>query len=146
MSRAVVASLLTLSLLIVPAVPAWGGHGGGGQGGLHGSTGFRGHPGFVRPPGFHKPPAFHGHGFHGHFHGRGVIVVGPSFWWSPWWGYPPYYYPPYYYPPQVVVQPAPVIVDEESQSYWYYCPSAKAYYPTTPTCPEVWIKVPPRAP
>jgi len=27
---------------------------------------------------------------------------------------------------QVVVQPAPVIVDEQlPQSYWYYCPSAK---------------------
>src|SRR5215813_1987408 len=118
MSRVVVASLLALSLLIVSTGPiVAGGHGGGGHG--H-------------------------HGFHGHFHGHGVIVAGP--WWGPWWGYPPYYYPPYYYPPQVVVQPAPVIVDEQPQSYWYYCPSAKAYYPTAPTCPEVWIKVPPRAP
>ncbi|MGH7344237.1 MAG: DUF3300 domain-containing protein [Candidatus Rokuibacteriota bacterium] len=31
------------------------------------------------------------------------------------------------------------------QSYWYYCPSAGAYYPTAPSCPEPWIKVPPRA-
>jgi Protein of unknown function (DUF3300) len=31
------------------------------------------------------------------------------------------------------------------QSYWYYCSSARAYYPTAPTCPEPWIKVPPRA-
>ena len=30
-------------------------------------------------------------------------------------------------------------------SYWYYCSSARAYYPTTPTCPEPWIKVPARA-
>jgi hypothetical protein len=30
------------------------------------------------------------------------------------------------------------------QSYWYYCPSARAYYPTVRTCPEEWIKVPPR--
>ena len=30
------------------------------------------------------------------------------------------------------------------ESYWYYCPSARAYYPTTPACPEPWIKVPPR--
>ena len=69
-------------------------------------------------------------------------MFGPSFWWDPWWYYPP----PYYYPPpQVVVQPAPVIVEEQPpQSYWYYCPSAKAYYPAAPTCPEVWIKVPPR--
>ena len=133
MSRAVVVSLLALALLIVPAETSYasGGHGGGG----HGSSGSRGSSGF------------HGHGhhgFHGHFHRHGVIVAGP--WWGPWWGYPPYYYPPYYYPPQVVVQPAPVIVDEQPQSYWYYCPSAKAYYPTAPTCPEVWIKVPPRAP
>ena len=85
-----------------------------------------------------------GHGFSHHpgFRGHGVVVFGPSFWWDPWWYYPP----PYYYPPpQVVVQPAPVIVEEQPpQSYWYYCPSAKAYYPAAPTCPEVWIKVPPR--
>jgi hypothetical protein len=31
------------------------------------------------------------------------------------------------------------------QSYWYYCSSARAYYPTAPTCPEPWIKVLPRA-
>jgi hypothetical protein len=31
------------------------------------------------------------------------------------------------------------------ESYWYYCPSARAYYPTAPTCPEPWIKVPPRS-
>jgi hypothetical protein len=82
--------------------------------------------------------------FHSHFRGHGVIVVGPSFWWDPWWYYPPpYYYPP---PPQVIVQPAPVIVEERPpQSYWYYCPSAKAYYPTAPKCPEAWIKVPPRS-
>ena len=57
-----------------------------------------------------------------------------------------YYPPPYYYPqPQVAVQPAPVIVEEQRpQSYWCYCPSSKAYYPTAPSCPEVWIKVPPR--
>mgnify|MGYP003694325897 CR=1 FL=1 len=30
------------------------------------------------------------------------------------------------------------------ESYWYYCSSAGAYYPTVPTCPEPWIKVPPR--
>lgn len=31
------------------------------------------------------------------------------------------------------------------QAYWYYCQSARAYYPTVPGCPEPWIKVPPRA-
>jgi Protein of unknown function (DUF3300) len=35
--------------------------------------------------------------------------------------------------------------EQPSQGYWYYCPSARAYYPTAPTCPEPWVKVPPRA-
>ncbi|MEX2222579.1 MAG: hypothetical protein WEG40_12350 [Candidatus Rokuibacteriota bacterium] len=28
--------------------------------------------------------------------------------------------------------------------YWYYCASAKGYYPTVPGCAEAWIKVPER--
>jgi len=56
------------------------------------------------------------------------IGVGPV-----WWG------PPYpYVQPALVPAPPP-------EAYWYYCSSAQAYYPTAPTCPEVWIKVPPRA-
>ena len=34
---------------------------------------------------------------------------------------------------------------QPAESYWYYCPSARAYYPTAPACPEPWIKVPPRS-
>jgi hypothetical protein len=34
---------------------------------------------------------------------------------------------------------------QPAQSYWYYCSSARAYYPTVPTCPEPWLKIPPRA-
>ena len=93
---------------------------------------------------------------HGHFHGgtRVFIGVGPSFWWGP--PYPYYYYPPPYYvytPPPVVVQEPPVYVQQDTattqaapaqEGYWYYCPSAREYYPTAPSCPEVWIKVPPR--
>lgn len=33
---------------------------------------------------------------------------------------------------------------QPAESYWYYCTSARAYYPTVPTCPEPWVKVPPR--
>ena len=70
------------------------------------------------------------------------MVVGPAFWWGPWWG--PWWYPPPQ--PQVIVQPAPIIVEQQPQaeSFWYYCPSARAYYPTVPSCAEAWIKVPPR--
>jgi hypothetical protein len=51
-----------------------------------------------------------------------VIDFGP--WWDSW------YYPSYdgYVPPQ---------------PSWYYCPSARAYYPEVYTCPEQWVIVPP---
>jgi hypothetical protein len=109
-------------------------------------------PGFawVRVGGGHSG-GFHG-GVHGGFHGHGVVIVGPRWgWgWGPYWGWGGYYPPPYYYPaPQVVVQPAPVYTDSpapaESESYWYYCPNTKAYYPSVPSCSEAWIKVPPRS-
>lgn len=98
---------------------------------------------------------FHGGGGHGGFHGHGVVVVGPGCCWGgPWWGWGwgGYYGAPYYYPqPQVVVQPAPIYVErseQESQpqeSFWYYCPNSRAYYPSVPSCSEAWIKVPPRS-
>ena len=55
-------------------------------------------------------------------------------------------------PAPVVVTPAPVIESppvyaqrEPTQGYGYFCPSSKAYYPSVQTCPEAWVKVPPRA-
>jgi hypothetical protein len=100
----------------------------------------------------------------GHFHGgaRVFVGVGPAFWYGP---YPYWYYPPPYYvytPPPVVVQEPPVYVQQQPaltspptapapsaqsqnvEAYWYYCPSAKGYYPSVQTCPEPWVKVPPR--
>ena len=75
--------------------------------------------------------------------GGGVFIVGPG-----WWG-PPY---PVYAPPAYVYSPPPVIV-QEPQMYVqqpppvpatsFYCASARAYYPSVPTCAEAWIKVPP---
>lgn len=91
---------------------------------------------------------------HGRFRGGVFIGVGP--YWGPypyWWYPPPYYaYPTYVYPPPtVVVEQPPVYVEQQPAApaappaptaYWYYCPSAKAYYPTAPSCPEEWVKVP----
>jgi hypothetical protein len=100
--------------------------------------------------------------------GRVFVGVGVG----PWWGYGygwgpgyPWYYPPYpayYTPPTVVVQSPPVYVQQTpalappapapppaaqpSIGYWYYCPSTQGYYPNVQTCPEAWVKVPPRAP
>jgi len=107
----------------------------------------------ARPQGFHHRPAVHA---------RVVVGVGPAIWWGPYpyWYYPP---PPYYVysPPPVVVQEPPVYVQQPAlagppappapaaqsqtvEAYWYYCPSSKGYYPSVPTCPEPWVKVPPR--
>ena len=87
------------------------------------------------------------------YHWRGGVYVGVG----PYWGPHPYYwYPPPYYvyrPPTVVVEEPPVYIERQpaappaptaSTAYWYYCPSAQSYYPTVPSCPEEWIKVPER--
>ena len=83
--------------------------------------------------------------------GHVFIGVGHPFWWGPphpyWWYYPPPYY--VYSPPAVIVEQPPVYIQPPPlpappQVYWYYCPSAQAYYPSVPTCPEAWVKVPPR--
>ena len=91
------------------------------------AQGVRGH-GFE---GRHGGGAMEHHGFEGHhferhdfdrrhFGGRGFFF-GPVF---------PYYYPPVYSP------------NEVAPSYWYYCPSYGAYYPSVTSCPEAWVTVP----
>ena len=109
------------------------------HGGGHGHRGgrfhshhqsFRDHRGFTRHHGFHHHHGLHHHhGFHHHrgFHGKAFIGVAPLFLGSPSFAHTP---PVFIYPP--AVQP----------SYWYYCPSARAYYPHVATCPEPWIPVP----
>jgi len=125
MKKVVAVALLFVFVLLIPAAPgfAWN------RGGWHG-------------------------GSHGGFHGRGVVVVGPGCCWGgPWWGWGwgGYYPPPYYYQPQVVVQPAPIYVErnEEQQapaeSFWYFCPDTRAYYPSVQSCKDAWVKVPPRS-
>lgn len=123
----------------------------GGGGGVHGGGGFHGGGPAVRSgpafhasrPGFHGSPGFHGHpGVHGHFdghhfHNHGRVFVGGAFVAAPFfWPYAAYPYPyTYSYDPGYAYQ-AP------AQSYWYYCPSYGAYYPSVQTCPEAWVPVP----
>jgi hypothetical protein len=93
----------------------------------------------------------HGHFGHGHFRRHAVVRshvfvgLGPAFWWGPpypyWWYGPPAYVGP------VVAETPSVYVQQGAPtaaptSYWYYCASAKSYYPSVPTCPEAWIPVP----
>ena len=90
-------------------------------------------------------------------HARVFVGVGPAVWWGP---YPYWYYPPPYVvyspppPPPVIVQEAPAVYIQQTppapapspsaEQFWYYCPSAKGYYPSAPSCPEPWAKVEPR--
>jgi hypothetical protein len=93
-------------------------------------------------------------------HGRGRIHFGVQFG-APFYG-PPYYDPffhpfgPHYYPPRVYVVPSPqpqIWIERESAEpatpvpgYWYYCPGARAYYPSVGSCPGGWQRVPPQPP
>jgi hypothetical protein len=60
--------------------------------------------------------------------GVAPFFVGPAYAYG--WAYAP----GNVYAPPVDVAPPP--------SYWYYCPSAGAYYPDVPACPEPWVPVP----
>ena len=51
--------------------------------------------------------------------------------------------PPVYVERPPAAPPAPP-APAASTAYWYYCSSAKGYYPTVPSCPEEWVKVPER--
>ena len=86
-----------------------------------------------------------GYWHHGYHEGR------LGWWWvvgGLWYFYPRvvYPYPDPYTPPVVVVQPtAPVTPAPNAPpppQYWYYCNSAKTYYPYVASCPEGWKEVP----
>lgn len=75
-----------------------------------------------------------------------------GWWWiagGEWFFYPQPVYPypdPYAYVPlqTVVVQPPPpqTIAPQTVQQLWYYCDSARGYYPYVATCPSGWRAVP----
>ncbi|SAL46371.1 hypothetical protein AWB74_02060 [Caballeronia arvi] len=81
----------------------------------------------------------------------GVWVGGPVYYPYPVAPAPYYYYPP---PPVVVAPQAPVQYVEQGQpaadpgapmqqpGMWYYCDSAKAYYPYVKACAGAWRPVP----
>jgi hypothetical protein len=119
------AAAVGLSGLTVVSAEAVGRHGGGG---FHGGQGFRG------------GGRFHGHEFH-EFHHHGFFggpVIGFGLWADPFW------YPPYTYTPPMVIQSEPqVYAQPQPQTYWYYCPDARAYYPYVQQCPSGWLTVVP---
>jgi hypothetical protein len=75
----------------------------------------------------------HGHWVHTWHDGRyGWWWAGPDYWY--WYPAPVYYdYPP---PPAYIASPGPA-----PQSTWYYCDSAKGYYPYVRSCTSGWRAV-----
>ena len=87
------------------------------------------------------------------------MFVGEGPWWGPAFGwdgpwYPPYpygWYAPDPYPyasvvieqPRVYIQQRPASLKPATAGFWYYCASAKEYYPKVGSCPEAWIRVAP---
>jgi hypothetical protein len=143
--KGIVALVLVAGLCLTAAVPADArGSSGGSRGGGRGGGGFQ--SGGSHGGGWHG-----GHGSWGRFHGHrsARVVIGTGIWLGPYWG--PYWYPPYYpaYPPAystpVVVEPPTYIEQEQATGYWYYCESAKAYYPYVQQCPGGWLTVVPQA-
>jgi hypothetical protein len=136
---------LIVGAVLLVAMMVTHSHAGGGQ-----------RSGGARHSGSHGGSHHHSHG-----HGRVIIGVGPWWgpgWWGPYYGYPYYPYYPYYsyypyypyYPyspavaePSTYVQREVATESAPPPSYWYYCESARGYYPTVQTCPEIWLKVAP---
>lgn len=103
-----------------------------------------------------------GHGGEGHGGGAGWwgFGLGLGLGWEAAHIITPYYYPAYpvyYYGPPVYYYPAspPAVVisspgggaatappSAPSVPNWYYCDSAKGYYPYVRQCPEAWRTVP----
>jgi hypothetical protein len=92
-----------------------------------------------------------GHWRHARYGGR------LGWWWiaaGVWYFYPApvYPYPDPYTPPVTVInQQPPVVVapqanapaqPQQAPQMWYYCNSAKGYYPYVPSCSEGWQAVP----
>jgi hypothetical protein len=114
-------------------------HGGGEHGG--GGFGDRGHMGAEhvggvrgdgdRASGFDRDRWNGGHWFRGEHLGR------EGWWWivgDDWYGYDDPVYP----------SPDPYVPTSAAAGYWYYCGSARAYYPYVAACPEGWTPVAPQ--
>jgi hypothetical protein len=111
--------LVGTAIVLAAASPSYAaaGHRGHGFSGHSAGGHFEGHHGFEGRHGFDRR-----HDFERRGHGR--VFLGASF-----------YFAPYYYPSAYTYSPTP-------STYWYYCPSYGAYYPTVPSCPEAWVPVP----
>jgi len=103
----------------------------------------------------HEAPGFRGDIAHFHEHDWTVWHQGRwyhgdhggrlGWWWvagGVWffYPYPVYPWPDPYVPPDL---PVPAVPPPPTPTNWYYCESAKGYYPYVATCPEGWRAVMP---
>lgn len=132
----------SLSLPAIAQHGGFGGRGGGYYGGGHGG----GYYGGWRGGGWYGGPGWWGWGWG---LGLGLGWGAAAYWGYPYYGYPYYGYPyaTYAYPDPGYSYPsnAPPVAAPQSPapaSNWYYCDSAKGYYPYVRQCPEPWRTVP----
>lgn len=119
---------MTIVSMLAISLPAFAEHGGGHGGGVE----------------IHRGGEW-AHGSHDGLFGWGLAIVGLAYIFSTqtdkYSSTPPVVIvnqQPPAAPPQATAQPATPL--------WYYCDSAKAYYPYVPSCPEAWRVVPAQPP
>jgi hypothetical protein len=106
----------------------------------------------ARGPGWHgNIERFHEHDWQvwrgGSWH-HGSHAGRVGWWWvvgGIWYFYPAPIYPypnPWEPPAFELVTPPGSMPPPPPTQYWYYCESAKGYYPYVPTCPGGWKQVP----
>ena len=140
---------IVIGALLVISLPAFAQHRDGrphGEGGTHREGHWRGHE--IHRFGDHDLNTWRGGRWH---HGRHDGRLG--WWWIAaglWYFYPSpvYPYPDPYTPPVTVINPQPSAQapSQPQAQLWYYCDSAKGYYPYVPSCPEMWRVVPAQPP
>ncbi len=104
----------------------------------------------------HGRPFFGHRHVGGHWYGGFNFYGGSRFGWStwpyagPWYPgsvYPDYYaypyYGPAYYPRPYIAQP-PTYIERNAAGDWYYCRSARKYYPYVKECTGGWQRVSPQ--
>jgi hypothetical protein len=129
-----------LALACGPALAQHEGHEGRGFEGRHEEPAFRGEIGRFHEHdwGLWRAGRWQ-HGYHGGRLGWWWIAGGVWYFYP----YPVYPYPDPFVPPVVAAPPAPgVVPPPPTPSNWYYCNSARNYYPYVPSCPEGWQPMP----
>lgn len=69
------------------------------------------------------------------FRGRGLIIIGDPFFWSP-----------YFYDWTLYPATSELIYEQPGASFSYYCTNPAGYYPDIQHCPPGWLRVVPDVP